>query len=270
MGASNAKMGTTHSLQTVDRALDILEQVGTARDGLTLTEASLKVNLSKATVSRLMTSLVNRGYVRRDPDNLRYRLGLGILNLTGEFLQSIQFREVAVPYLRELQRLSEETANLAILDGSEVVYVDRVESPHTVKVSFRVGKRAPSSCTALGKAMLAYMDENQVRLVLAGGRDIVRSTANSVASLEDLFLDLEKVRAQGVSLDDQEHQIGVRCMGAPVFDITGRVIAAISVSGPVSRIPVERIAELQGLVKRAGQSISAELGCTGSSVLSPN
>lgn len=253
-------MVAPHSLQTVDRALDILEQVGASGDGLTLTDLSAKVGLSKATVSRLVSSLANRGYVGRDPGNLRYKLGPSILNLTGEFLQSIEFREVAVPHLRELQRLSEETANLAIMDGTEVVYIDRIESPHAVRASFRVGKRAPISCTALGKAMLAYMDRDQIRLIL-GNSVFVRSTVHSVTSLEDLLVELDRVRDQGVAVDDQEHQIGVRCFGAPVFDITGRVIAAISVSGPISRIPAERVAELADLVKKAGLSISAELGC---------
>ena len=255
-------MDTPHSLQTVDRALDILEQVGASGNGITLTELSTRVGLSKATVSRLVSSLANRGYVGRDPNNLRYKLGPSILNLTGEFLQSIEFREVAVPHLRELQRLSEETANLAIMDGTEVVYIDRIESPHAVKVSFRVGKRAPSSCTALGKAMLAYTDMDQVKLLLGNG-ELARHTVHSIATLEDLLVELDKVRVQGVAVDDQEHQIGVRCLGAPVFDITGRVIAAISVSGPISRIPTRRVEELAAMVRRAGLSISAELGCRG-------
>lgn len=255
-------MDTSHSLQTVDRALDILEQVGASGNGITLTELSMRVGLSKATVSRLVASLANRGYVGRDPNSLRYRLGPSILNLTGEFLQSIEFREVAVPHLRELQRLSEETANLAIMDGSEVVYIDRIESPHAVKASFRVGKRAPAHCTALGRAMLAYTDRDQVRLLLGNG-ELPRCTIRSIVSLEDLLAELDKVQTQGVAVDDQEHQIGVRCLGAPVFDITGRIIAAISVSGPVSRIPTKRVEELAAMVRKAGLSISAELGWKG-------
>ncbi|MGE5579033.1 MAG: IclR family transcriptional regulator [Bacillota bacterium] len=254
------------SLQTVDRALDVLEQIGDAANGLTLTEVSAKVGLSKATVSRLVASLASRGYVRRDPANLRYRLGVGILNLTGEFLQSIEFREVAVPHLREIQRLSGETANLAIMDADEVVYLERIESPHTVKASFRVGKRAPLSCTALGKAMLAFTDEDEVRRRFAGDRSIVRSTERSVASLQDLLQNLARVRVEGVAVDDEEHQMGVRCVGGPIFDVTGRVIAAISVSGPTSRIPLERLPEICGLVRKASQAISAELGCPSSSV----
>jgi IclR family acetate operon transcriptional repressor len=258
---SRLEMAGRGSLQTVDRALDVLEQIGDAADGITLTEISVKVGLSKATVSRMVASLAKRGYVRRDPTNLRYRLGVGILNLTGEFLQSIEFREVAVSHLREIQRLSGETANLAIMDAGEVVYLERIESPHTVKASFRVGKRAPLSCTALGKAILAFTDEDEVRRHFAGGRNLVRSTERSLSSLQALLEELARVRVEGVAVDDEEHQIGVRCVGGPIFDVTGRVIAAISVSGPTSRISRERLPELCDLVRRASQAISAELGC---------
>ncbi len=251
------------SLRTVDRVLSVLEAIGNTANGLTLTEISSKVDLNKTTVSRLVVSLENRGYVRRDEDNLRYRLGMKILSLTGKFLQSLGFREVAVPYLREIQRLSGETANLAVVDGTDVVYLDRFESQHTVKASFRVGKRAPLSCTALGKAMLAYMDEGEVRRRLEFGRGIVRSTEHSLASLEELLADLVLIRDKGASVDDEEHQIGVRCVGGPIFDVTGRVIAAISVSGPTSRISRERLPEVCVLVRGASQSISAELGYPG-------
>ncbi len=251
------------SLKTIDRALSVLEEIGNAPDGLTLTEISLKVGLSKATASRLVTSLANRGYVRRDQSNLRYRLGAKILSLTGEFLQSIEFREVAVPHLREIQRISGETANLAVMDGNEVVYLDRFESKHAIKASFRVGKRAPVSCTALGKAMLAYTNEREVRRRFAGGGSIVPCTEHSVSSLEGLLACLARVRTEGVAIDDEEHQIGVRCVGGPIFDVTGRVIAAISVSGPVSRISSDRLPEICSLVRITSKSISAELGCPG-------
>ena len=246
-------------MQTVDRALTVLELVGAGADGLTLNEISRSSGLSKPTVWRFVRALCERGYIKKDSMTGRYKLGLKILNLTSQFLQSVQFREVAVPHLRRLQERTGETVNLAVLDEYDVIYIERRESPATVRAPFLMGKRAPAFCTALGRAMLAYLaPEDALRILNASPRK--PRTPKTVTDVNEIVCGLQEVRRQGVSYDDEEHQVGTRCIGAPVFDITGKVVAAISVTGPLEHLSTERIEEITHTVKDAASSISAELG----------
>ncbi len=248
-----------NGLKTVDRALTVLELVGADADGLTMNEIAGSSGLSKPTVWRFVRALHGRGYIKKDPGTGRYKLGLKILNLTSQFLQSVQFREVAVPYLRRLQEMTGETVNLAVLDEGEVIYIERRESPSTMRAPFLMGKRAPAFCTALGRSMLAYMSPEDALRILSGSPRAPR-TPKTVTDINEIISKLQEVRRQGIAFDDEEHQMGNRCIGAPIFDITGKVLAAISVTGSLERLSPDRIPAIVEIVKDVASSISAELG----------
>lgn len=245
---------------SVRRALSIVDYLGEHQDlrGLSLAELARGVSMNKSTVLRLLAPLRDFGLVELDADTERYRVGLKALQWGQACLSGLQLRSIAAPHLHDLMEASRETVHLVIYDHAEVVYVDKVESPNTIRMFSRIGLRMPAYCTAVGKAFLAYLPEPAFEEVVARG--LAPRTPNTLASPEALRQDLERVRVRGYSVDDVENEPEVRCVGAPVFDHSARVVAALSVSGPASRVTPERIEELGRLVKRAAEEISERLG----------
>ncbi|MBC7265310.1 MAG: IclR family transcriptional regulator [Chloroflexi bacterium] len=248
-----------YTVQSVERALQILFELSKSAEGMSLTELAARTGLHKSTVSRLLKTLTKYQFVSQDSITSWYLLGPSALEIAFDFLSDLELRRVALPHMRSLREITAETVNLAILDKREVVYIDRVESRHTLRLTTTIGKRAPAHSTALGKVLLAYSDATVVGQLLRAG-PLERCTANTMVDPDTIESELAKVRRAGVAVDDRENQDDVRCVGAPIFDAWGRVIAAISVSGPVSRITPNRIPQLMEEVKRAAQAISTELG----------
>lgn len=236
-----------------------MEEIGLIYEGLTLTEIVQKVGLTKTTVLRLLNTLIDCGYVRRDQDSYRYKLGFKVLTLSTEFQKSLEWKEEAFPHMKQLQQYSGETINLAVIDKTDVVYIERIESSQIMRASIRVGKRVPIHCTALGKAILAHMDTESVQRIVSE-MEFVSCTANTISNKAEFLQCLEVVRGDGYALDDEENQIGVRCVAAPVFNLTNQVIGAVSISGPTVRIPKEYLAELGQRVKETAKSISLSIG----------
>jgi DNA-binding IclR family transcriptional regulator len=218
--------------------------------------------MSKTTVLRLLSTLIQCGYIRRDQDNLRYKLGFKVLTLAAEFQKSIAWKEEAFPFIKQLQQTSGETINLAVIDGTDVVYIERIESTQIVRASVRVGKRLSIHCTALGKAILAHLDNTSIQRII-DEVDFVSLTANTISN-KDVFMQcLEKVRREGYAVDDEENQEGVRCIAAPIFNWNNQVIGAVSVSGPTLRISMEHLSELAPEVKETANNISRSIGWHG-------
>ncbi|MBX6342876.1 MAG: IclR family transcriptional regulator [Thermomicrobiaceae bacterium] len=244
--------------QTVLKAVDALECLARADRPLTAQQVARQVGLSRTTAYRLLSTLAARGYVASLPGG-RFRLGPGVLWLGQRLLEQLELPEIARPYLREVGRQANETTYLALLDGTEVLYVDRVESSQPVRLHSVVGTRNPLHCTSLGKAILAFLPEAE-RRALVDALPLPRRTANTITDRELLWTHLDLVRARGYAVDDIENEEGVRCVGAPIFDHQGRPFAAISVAGPAYRMTPERVAELAAVVTGAAQAISRELG----------
>lgn len=247
------------SVQSIERALMIIETLAQYPHGVGVTELGQNVGLHKSTVHRLLATLLTFGYVEQDKDTERYRMGVKVVGLGLQVLQNLDFRTEALPYMRELVALSRETVQLAVLDFGQVVVVERDHSPETITVN--LGLRADAHCTAEGKVLLAYLPSEKVMRIL-GHKELRQYTVNTISDLNTILAHLEKVRNQGYAINAEELAEGLRAVAAPVFNHTGAVVAALSISGPTSRLTLERIARLVGVLKEASNSLSVRLGWT--------
>ena len=254
------KEKSEYVVQSVDRALDILEAFNYSEEELGVTELSHKLNLHKNNVFRLLATLETRGYIEQEQKTGNYRLGIKIFEVANVFLHHLGLRRQARPILEELVNKCNETAYLAVTEGTDVVYVLMHETNHTVRVIPRLGHRLPAYCTASGKVQLAF--ESQDRLLqLFEDRPLRKLTHNTITELDRLREHLADVARQGYAVDNEELEDGVSCVAAPVRDYSHKVVAGVGLSGPVSRFSTERIhTELVPLVKEAGAKISQRLG----------
>jgi IclR family acetate operon transcriptional repressor len=245
--------------QTLDRALRALLRIGESGPrGLTLAECSATLGYSKPTVHRILRTLEARGFLSADRERGRYALGVANLRLGMAFLEQLDLREKALPVLRGLGEETGETVHLGVLDGSDVVYIEKVESRHAVRMFSQIGRTMPAYSTGVGKAILAFLPRDELDRALP--ERLQASTAATITSRPELLAHLAAVRGRGYSTDDVENEDGIRCAGAPVFDHTGAVCAGVSVAGPASRIGPDRFPELGALVQAAALAISRRIG----------
>lgn len=246
-------------VQTLDRSLDVLEVLAQAEEALGVTEIGNRISLHKSTVHRILHTLCHRGYVERVKDNERYQLGIKIVELGMRFLNDLEIRKVASPVLNDLAKLLDEVVHLVLPDEGEVVYIDKAESSHVVSMHSKVGRRAPMHCTAVGKALLSTLPEEEVRHILEI-KGMTRYTPNTIVEPDALMVYLREVKISKISVEIEENEIGIICLGTPVFDYSGRAIGAISVSGPAERIKEKGIERIGQEMKKAGEVISAHMG----------
>ncbi|HEY4457027.1 MAG TPA: IclR family transcriptional regulator [Pseudonocardiaceae bacterium] len=245
---------------SVRRALGLLLFVGEHDDprGVTLKDVATGLDLNKSTALRLFEPLIDFGLVSQDDETGRFRLGARVVSLGQSFLSKVDLRAIAHPALRGLMTDTGETVHLTIYDHPDVVYVDKVESPNVVHMRSEIGKRMPAYSTATGKAFLAHLPADRVSDAIARG--LPRRTANTITTADDLLAELAKVREQGWAVDNVENEDGVRCVGAPILDHLGAVVAALSVSGPTMRVTEDRVPELGAQVKTVAEEISHRIG----------
>jgi len=248
-----------YKVQVLDRALAALAILANSQSDCSLAELCPALKLHKSTVHRLMMVLEQHRLVVKNPETGRYRLGLRLYELGSRAIEGLDLRGRARPYLDRLQAEFGETVFFCILDEGQVFYVEKVESQRSVRTACTVGSRAPAYCTAVGKAMLAELPEAEVsKIVRRWGLKSV--TANTITTAGALKAELQKVRARGYAIDDEEKEEGLRCIGAAVRSHSGKLAAAMSVSGPAFRMTKERVPEIgRALVEAAGK-LSAELG----------
>lgn len=239
------------------RGLAVLETLAHSH-GLSLSEVARRARLPVSTTHRLLETLRRRGYVQPVDDGL-YRVGLRAFEVGMGFLRGQHLTEAARPVMVQLVDRLQETANLAVRDGDEAVYVLQVESDRMLRLFAQPGARHPLYCTGVGKVLLAWEPEGVVRGLLGSG-PLVRFTPRTLTDPEAVLRELRGVRARGYAVDREEREEGVRCVAAPVRDAQGRVVAALSVSAPASRLPHPRIPEVAATVLSAAHQISRRLG----------
>ena len=254
---------TISGAQVVDRVADILEAFLWLGPELGVSELARAIGLTKATTHRLLASLRNREFVAQDPNSRRYRLGMRLWELGTVARSSMDWLAEAKPELETLAGETGETAHLAVLDDDQVLYVDKVESGHSLRMPSQVGRRLPAHCTGVGKALLAFLSEERLATLIEH-RGLPRFTAHTIDDAAALRAVLAAIREAGFATDDEEIEDGLRCIAAPVRDHTGSVIAALSIAGPMSRIPEEDTPRLAKRVIAAADGISARLGYPGS------
>lgn len=242
----------------VGRALGILENVDSGVRGTGITELSRRLGLGKSTVHRLCATLEHHGYLTRDPGTGRYRLSLRVFQIGSHALDALDLPSRAMPALEALGAATAETVHLAVLDGAEVIFIGKVESPRPLRLYSQVGRRCPAHCTAVGKVLLAHAGGE--RRALAAARTLKRYTPKTITSAAALERELDEVRRRGYAADEEEFEEGIRCIAAPVHDYRGRVVAALSVSVPAGRLPRQRAASLVDQVLAAARQVSEALG----------
>lgn len=246
-------------VQSVDRALVLLESLCQSSAGLSLHELADAAGLPKSTAHRLLKTLMHHNLVRQDNQKGLYVPGLRLFELAYAQINSLSLLTQASPFVIALARQTDETVHLAILDDYEVVYLSKEETVHPIRMHSSIGKRAPAHCTGLGKAMLAYLpDEKLVEAVRRRG--FARYTSRTITSLPELKAHLAIVRRDGYAIDNAEHEEDILCVAAPIRDHLGEVIAAISLSIPAVRCDLERIRSFAGMVCHHAAQISYQLG----------
>lgn len=250
------------SVPAIERALAVLEFLAQSRSGFSTSEISRRLQLPKSSTYLIVETLERRGFLQKNSPTGRYCLGLKLIRLSRSALENLDLREAAKPFLCSLMQKTQLIVHMAVLDGTEAVIIDKVAAPEMLHVPTWVGRRLDVNCTSVGKALLAFVSEKELDEV-ARPKSFPRRNDNTITSLRALKRELAKVRTLGYSLDDEEDEIGLRCIGAPILDANSQSIAAISVSGTVSQVTNERIPALASLVKRTAAQISSRLRSNG-------
>lgn len=248
-------------VQSLDRALDVLEVLAAGDDDVSLSQITERTGLPLGTVHRLLSNLVARGYAAQDRETRLYGPGPRLLEVAAKAAASRRFglSRIARPCLHGLTEATDETSNLLVLQGDEGVYSEQVGSRRLVRMFTEVGQRVPLYCTGGGKAILSGFSAEQLEAYLE--RTALRPfTPKTITTPERLREELARAREQGFALDDEERETGVCCVAAPIFDRFGRCVAALSISGPTTRMSRERAISLGPLVRQAADTCSAQLG----------
>jgi DNA-binding IclR family transcriptional regulator len=250
----------SYVIQSVTNALNLLEEFKGDRDELGVTELSKRLNLHKNNVFRLLATLEAKGYIEQNKATENYRLGVKSLELGQTFIKQLGLVRQVKPFLRQIVEKCNEMAYVGIIRQNSVIYLDVEEANQMIKVDNRVGWRLPIHCTAIGKVQVAYSSEEELEK-LGILDDMERFTPNTIVDRGEFLTHLGEVAKQGYALDSEEYNLGVRCVGVPLRDYTGRVVAGISVSGPSFRMTDEVLKkEIIPVVREAGEKVSKRLG----------
>ncbi|WP_439374363.1 IclR family transcriptional regulator [Bradyrhizobium sp. DASA03120] len=246
-------------VQSVDRALSILETLAEDDEGYRLSDLAVRTGLSPSTVHRLLATLESRRFVQFDRAESKWHVGARSFTVGASFARRRNFSAQAVPYLRKLRDLTRETANLAVVDDEFIIVLTRMESREIMRSLTQMGGRVPMVTSGVGKAVLAtYSDEDVGAVIRHHG--MPRLTEKSIVRPSDLFRELEKIRKQGFAIDDEEACMGLRCIAAVVYNDCAEPLAAISVSGMTSRLTDDRLPEIGQIVRDVAGELTVALG----------
>lgn len=233
-----AKSTEKRTIQSIDRMAEILDYLSSRPNGERLTTISKDLMLNKSTAFGIISTLEQLNYVEQDQETGKYVLGLKLFELGQAAYSRLDLVSVAKPYISRLAEKYEETVHIAVLSGMEVVYLDKVESSRSMRVNSPIGGRQPVYCTGLGKSLVAYLPEDDI-LRITEQIDFVQYTPTTITTPERFLRELEQVRNQGYSVDDEESELELYCVAAPIFNGEKKSVAAISIAGPVKRIKNE-------------------------------
>ncbi len=246
-------------MQSLTRGLSILECLARAEGGLTLTDIAHRVQLPASTTHRLMATLEKTGYVYQMGDLALWYVGLQAFTVGSSFLANRDFAAHSHVRMRRLMEQCGETANLAILDDTEAVFIDQVQCRETMRTIVKLGSRVPLHASGVGKAIFASLPDDQIDALIKV-KGLPRITENTITSPETMWASIRVIRQRGWSFDDEEHLPGTRCVAAPIYDEHAEPLGAISLAGPSSRLPDARIKQLGPLVSHIAEEITRRLG----------
>lgn len=245
-------------VQSIDRAVAILECFSEEKKELKLTEISDKLGLNKSTVHGIISTLKYHGFISQDEETQRYKLGIRFIEFGELVVNSMNIRNAALPLVEEVCGKIDETVHVAMLDGTNVVWIGKSESTKSIKTSTKIGASLPAYATADGKIILCYQDGDNINKYLP--RRIPKHTQNTVTNKAEFIRRLENMKKNGYAIDNEEYVEGIKCIAAPIFDHDGNVKFSLSTTGPAFRMTEEKIKETLVIIKEAANEISRRLG----------
>jgi DNA-binding IclR family transcriptional regulator len=257
IGRENSSQGT-YRVQALDRAFAVLDLLGESDMPLGLAQVASSLQLHKSTAHRFLMVLERHRMVERTV-NGKFRLGLRLFDLGNRAIDQYDLRDRAQPHLRRLVAETEETAHLCILEGSHVIYIDKIEPARAVRMITRIGASNPVHCTSVGKAILAFMPEERISDVLSRTR-FERFTHRTITTPEALRTEIEKTKRRGYAVDDEEFEEGLRCIAVPLLDAQRTPVAAVSVSGPSFRVTAQKLPAIANHLLQCVRGISSDMG----------
>jgi DNA-binding IclR family transcriptional regulator len=247
----------SESIRAVERALDVLMCFTSQTPELSMTQISELVGINKSTIHRLLATLEGKRFVERDPTTGAYRLGIRLIQMAFLTMEHNDLRRLATPFLHDLCDQYHENVNLSVLDDTDVVYVHVIESAQRIKLAASPGQRLPAFCTASGKAILAFVPEENVKSILERGMS--RYTQNTILSQKAFFENIQEARERGFALSEQEFEEGINAIAAPIYNSNGKPIASVSIAGPAYRLTRERMIEIGSSLVAAANNIAREV-----------
>lgn len=247
------------TLKSVEKALQVLEAFSINIPELSAGELEEKLSLPKVSIYRFLRVLLKRGFIMQNSQTRKYRLGIKVFELGSVVLRNMELRKAAFPLIEDLSKRSGETVHLGVLDGNEVVSIEGSESDYSLRISLLIGKRVSLHSTGIGKAILSFLPDKEIDEIIRN-KSLPPFTINTITNLKLLMNELRLIREQGYAVDNEENELGIRCVAAPIIDPSKRVIASISISGPSVRITDDRIPELARLVVETSKEICRSLG----------
>jgi IclR family transcriptional regulator, KDG regulon repressor len=257
-GRADTKGRQKTRLSSVATAIRLLNAFSEEEVEIGVSALSKRLGIAKSTVHRLAVTLLSEGLLEQDRENEKYRLGITLFRLGALVRQRMNLSNEARPYLMTLRELTGETVHLAILNENQSMYVFNLESRQAIRARSDIGVRKPAYCTAEGLAILAFQPSSTVDAVIAAG--LKSRTPNTISTASKLRSVLQEVRQRGYSIEDEENEIGMRCIAAPVRDASDTVVAAIGVAGPIQRLSKKTISGIAPDIMRTADSISERLG----------
>ncbi len=243
---------------SLERGLIILEVLAKSRAGLSFSQVTRQLALPKSSVHCLLRTFENAGYVYKDAVSGKYRVSLSICELARQALQGISLRDQARNPLRKLAEQTGLTVHLAVMEQGSCVLIEKVTPPGVPRTATWIRKQLALHCTAVGKALLAFLPESDTEQLIAN-HGLIRYNDNTICSARQLKQELQTIRVKGYALDDEEEEIGVCCIGAPIFNGNGEAIAALSIVGDAQQISGEAVSSLQSAVIRAADAVSGQV-----------
>ncbi|NLJ57746.1 MAG: IclR family transcriptional regulator [Tissierellia bacterium] len=254
-------MKKRNTVQSIDRAVAIIECFTKEKKELKLTEVSNKLGLNKSTVHGIITTLKHHGFISQDESTQKYRLGIRFIEFGDLVMSSINIRNAALPLINEVCLKIEETVHIAMLDGADVVWIQKQECDKSIKTSTKIGAKAPVYTTADGKIILCHQDKDKINCYIP--EEIPKFTSNTITDRPEFIKKLEEMKNKGVAIDNEEFVEGVKCVAAPIFDHNGDVKFSLSVTGPAFRMTEEKIKRLTTIIKQAANELSYRIGYRG-------
>lgn len=244
----------------IRRAISVFELLASSQRGLSLSEISRKLDLPKSSTHRILGTLEQSTCVHKNAETGRYYLGVKLIGLSKAIVEGMELRETASPLLAKLMQRTRLTVHMAVLEHGQAVLVAKLEPAGQPSVGTWVGRAMDVNSTGAGKALIAFLPPSELIKQIKSASTFVRHNHKTIVTMPRLKAELARIRELGYSVDDEEDELGMRCVGAPVFDKFGKVVAAVSVVGNTEQVPESRVEALGALVKQTAAAVSRSIG----------